>query len=112
MNYLVSRAHNDITIVPFIYAFVWFPAGYGRSLCHGYIPLYSTICTVQYSLLTGWCLFDTELTLLHDPVRQRLTYILVQLHAARAHDDIIIIAMTMMSSCTVVAHTSNYHPHV
>ena len=28
-------------------------AGYRKSFCHGYLPSYLTVCTVQYSPLTG-----------------------------------------------------------
>ena len=70
----------------FISVFVRLAADYRKSFCHGYLPLYSTVCTVQYSPLTGYVVPhchtpSTELILLHDPIRHRPTVILVQLHA-------------------------------
>jgi len=31
----------------FVSVFVHLPAGYRKNFCHGYLPLYSTICTVK-----------------------------------------------------------------
>ena len=40
-------------VVPFVSIFVHLAASYRKSFCHGYLPLYSPVCTVQYSPLTG-----------------------------------------------------------
>ena len=37
----------------FISVFVYLAAGYRKSFCHVYLPLYLTVCTVQYSQLMG-----------------------------------------------------------
>jgi len=36
----------------FISVFVYLAAGYRKNFCHGYLLLYPTVCTVQYSPLT------------------------------------------------------------
>ena len=38
--------------VAFVSVFVCLAAGCGKSFCHSYLPLYLTICTVEYSALT------------------------------------------------------------
>ena len=44
---------NKKKLEAFISVFVYLAAGYRKSFCHGYLPLYSPVCTVQYSPLTG-----------------------------------------------------------
>ena len=69
MNYLMSRAHDDITnddfIMPFIYAFVHLPAGNGRSFvmatfhCIRPFVLFSTLCSQGGASLTQNCRCST-----------------------------------------------------
>ena len=44
---------NKKKLEAFISVFVYLAAGYRKSFCHGYLPLYLTVCTVQYSQLMG-----------------------------------------------------------
>ena len=71
-------------VIAFIYVFVHLIAGYRKSFCHGYLSLYSTICTVHvlsaHEVVPHCHTPSTELILLHDPTSQRTAYILVQLH--------------------------------
>ena len=53
------RCCNRVAVEALVFVFVCLPAGYGKSFCHGYLPLYSTVCTVQHSPLPSRIMVPT-----------------------------------------------------
>ena len=53
VDYERSLLKQIKVVEAFVSVFVHLTAGYRKSFCHGYRPSYSTVCTVQYSPLTG-----------------------------------------------------------
>jgi len=47
MDYEKLLPKQRTTVEAFIFVFMRLPAGYKKSFCHGYLPSYSTICSVQ-----------------------------------------------------------------
>jgi len=53
------RCCHRVAVEALVFVFVCLPAGYGKSFCHGYLPLYSTVCIVQHSLLPSRIMVPT-----------------------------------------------------
>ena len=53
MDYEKLLPKQRKAVEAFFSVFACLPAGYRKNFCHGNLPLYSTVCAVQYSPLTG-----------------------------------------------------------